>query len=131
MSPNHMSKDIIIKYLLFFKDYSEGILSKNRITKKELNAISREYDIFHQKVNNDTYIDHSFKEKLEDFKLDITYSNEDEFKGFFDMFVHYWLLRRIFKSHDDARKKHKRTLIDFNGNISHLLMEIDNVRLFK
>ena len=78
-----ITENSIIKYIKFFKEMSESILSKEIISKGNLADLSKELNSFKKLIHCQINLDNEFKEKIASIDFDYTdESSENPFKEF-------------------------------------------------
>jgi folate-binding Fe-S cluster repair protein YgfZ len=66
-----LNKYLVRKYIKYLNDTIESLYSKHDLTKEEIELFMREFNGFKEKVNQESQIHHSFKEKINSIKFEI------------------------------------------------------------
>jgi hypothetical protein len=131
MYQKNLTEELIIKYLIYLQDMSESALASHYISRQNLVSISKEFYAFQNSINNQSNILKSFKDKISSIIFNYEdESKESSIKIFLRKFIYYWILRRISSEDGDAKSTDIDNLRNFNNQISHLVFNINNIKIF-
>ncbi len=122
-----LDKNLVNKYLLYFKNNGCLLLSKSDLKLLELVQFSREFQAFKNQINDNNQISSDFKSRINEMDFDLSNIEYDnDLKYFFRRFFYELILRR---DNVDFIKSYKK-LSRFYEQIDHLNFNIYNINIF-
>jgi hypothetical protein len=129
-----LNKYLVRKYIKYLNDTIESLYSKHDLTKEEIELFMREFNGFKEKVNQESQIHHSFKEKINSIKFEIK-RNPRKSKIRFILEKVFFFLNFSSLSmgilYDDINRKDRGIIVEeIRNQISHLAFKINDMRIF-
>ncbi len=127
-----MTKKTIKKYLAFFSDDAERLISQHNLDKYELETLKREFTKFLDLVNTAKGIDPGFVEKLMQINLN---PRKNSRRSGIDSFIRIFSWIRLgdllfaFAGEQVRKKDIRDTIIEFRDRISQLSFGLNTYKI--
>ena len=127
-----LDKDLIVKYIKYLNDTIESLYAKHDLNKQDIELFIKEFNGFKERVNQENQIHSSFKERLNSMKFEIKRNpRKSKLRFILEKVFFFVNISTMAILQDDINRKDRRIIVEeIRNQLSHLLFNINNIRIF-